>query len=207
MEGKITSIEIGRLLRASTTGCVVGCRVSQLDAPVFGGMVSIPLEDNRKIYGLIHDIQIADDGLVRQLVTAEGIANEVIEDNRRNRNVPIEISVLFIGYADGNKIHHLLPPRPPLSLDAIYPCGEQETCDFTNHGRFGYLRHILRDPELPVAEILSTHIQLVGRIQQKSGNREWARNIVQEVITLLRDDYATLNTVLNALSDLDIFPQ
>ena len=207
MEGKITSIEIGRLLRASTTGCVVGCRVSQLDAPVFGGMVSIPLEDNRKIYGLIHDIQIADDGLVRQLVTAEGIANEVIEDNRRNRNVPIEISVLFIGYADGNKIHHLLPPRPPLSLDAIYPCGEQETCDFTNHGRFGYLRHILRDPELPVAEILSTHIQLVGRIQQKSGNKEWARNIVQEVITLLRDDYATLNTVLNALSDLDIFPQ
>lgn len=207
MEGKITSIEIGRLLRASTTGCVVGCRVSQLDAPVFGGMVSIPLEDNRKIYGLIHDIQIADDGLVRQLVTAEGIANEVIEDNRRNRNVPIEISVLFIGYADGNKIHHLLPPRPPLSLDAIYPCGEKETCDFTNYGRFGYLRHILRDPELPVAEILSTHIQLVGRIQQKSGNREWARNIVQEVITLLRDDYATLNTVLNALSDLDIFPQ
>lgn len=207
MEGKITSIEIGRLLRASTTGCVVGCRVSQLDAPVFGGMVSIPLEDNRKIYGVIHDIQIADDGLVRQLVTAEGIANEVIEDNRRNRNVPIEIGVLFIGYADGNKIHHLLPPRPPLSLDAIYPCGEQETCDFTNYGRFGYLRHILRDPELPVAEILSTHIQLVGRIQQKSGNKEWARNIVQEVITLLRDDYATLNTVLNALSDLDIFPQ
>ncbi len=206
MEGKMNSIEIGRLLRASTTGCVVGCRVSQLDAPVFGGMVSIPLEGDRKVYGLIYDIQIADDGLVRQLVTAEGIASEVIEDNRRNRNVPVEISVLFIGYTDGGKYFHMLPPRPPLSLDAIYPCGENEICEFTSHGRFGYLRHILRDIELPTAEILSSHIQQVGRIQLKTGNKAWARDITQELITLLRDDYATLNTVLNALSDLDVFP-
>lgn len=205
MEGKMMSIEIGRLLRASTTGCVVGCKVSQLGAPEFGGMVSIPLENDRKVYGVIHDIQIADDGLVRQLVTAEGIASEVIEDNRHNRNVPIEISVLFIGYADGGSIHHSLPPRPPLSLDAIYPCGQQEICDFTSHGHFGYLRHILRDENLPIAEILSTHIQLVGRIQIEVGNNDWARDITQELITLLRDDYATLNTVLNALSDLDVF--
>lgn len=205
MEGKMMSIEIGRLLRASTTGCVVGCKVSQLDAPEFGGMVSIPLENDRKVYGLIYDIQIADDGLVRQLVTAEGIASEVIEDNRRNRNVPIEISVLFIGYADGDSIHHTLPPRPPLSLDAIYPCGQQEICDFTSYGHFGYLRHILRDEQLPIAEILSTHIQQVGRIQITAGNKEWARDVTQELITLLRDDYATLNTVLNALSDLEVF--
>ena len=106
----MTKIEIGRLLRAGTTGFVVGCRVSQLDSPSFGAMVRVPVEDNYQIYGLIHDIHIDDDGLVRQLVTAEGIDEAVIADNRVNRNVPIEMSVLAVGYQLDERIFHLLPP-------------------------------------------------------------------------------------------------
>ncbi|HLF90293.1 MAG TPA: hypothetical protein VI451_15200, partial [Anaerolineales bacterium] len=59
-------LEIGRLLRAGTSGFVVGCRVSQLDAPSFGGLVRVPLGRGYQIYGLIYDIHIDDDGLVRQ---------------------------------------------------------------------------------------------------------------------------------------------
>ena len=33
----MTQIEIGRLLRAGTTGFIAGCRVNQLEAPSFGG--------------------------------------------------------------------------------------------------------------------------------------------------------------------------
>ena len=36
------AIEIGRLLRAGTTGFVVGCRVSQLEQPGFGALVKAP---------------------------------------------------------------------------------------------------------------------------------------------------------------------
>ena len=54
----MTEIEIGRLLRASTTACVVGCRVSQANAPAFGGLVRIPLDPDYSIYGLIYDIHI-----------------------------------------------------------------------------------------------------------------------------------------------------
>ena len=43
------------------------------------------------VFGLIYDIHIDDDGLVRQLVTAEDDPDEVIADNRLNRNVPVEI--------------------------------------------------------------------------------------------------------------------
>ena len=57
-------------------------------------MVRIPLEDKTQVYGLIHDIHIDDDGLVRQLVTADGIDPSIIEDNRANRNMPLEMSVL-----------------------------------------------------------------------------------------------------------------
>jgi hypothetical protein len=51
----MSEIEIGRLLRSSTTGCVVGCRVSQLTAPAFGGLVRIPLDRHYQVYGLIYD--------------------------------------------------------------------------------------------------------------------------------------------------------
>jgi len=201
----MSSVEIGRLLRASTTGCVVGCKISNLNTPAFGSMVSIPLDENLKTYGLIYDMHVDDDGLVRQLVTAENLEPGVIDDNRVNRNMPAEISVLFIGYEDGDRMIHRLPPHPPLSLDAMFPCSEQEVMAFTSAGRFGYFRHILRAVDLPIPEILAAHIAQAAEIHARHDDSGWLKSATQELITLLRDDYATLNTVLNALSDLDIF--
>lgn len=195
------AIEIGRLLRAGTTGFVAGCRVSQIDSPGFGTMVRAPIEAGYQIYGLIHDIHIDDDGLVRQLVTTEGIDQAVIADNRVNRNVPIEMSVLAVGYQQDGKIFHLLPPRPALSLDAIYLCDEQELLDFTAAGRFGYFRHILRSDDLPVGDLLAAHISQVGQVQAAAGRENWAVEATQELIVLLRDDYGTLMRVISTLAD------
>lgn len=197
----MTQIEIGRLLRAGTAGCVVGCRVSQLTAPAFGGIVRIPLEAGYQVFGLIHDIHIDDDGLVRQLVTADSIPEAVIQDNRANRNVPVEISVLFIGYEQDGAVFHLLPPRPPLSLDLIYLCEDDDVCRFTSHGRFGYFRHILRSEELPVGELLAAHLQQASRAHASLGDPAWKDAATRELITLLRDDYPRLMMVLGAIGD------
>lgn len=193
---------IGRLLRAGSAGFVVGCRVNQLESPSFGALVRVPLEDNYQVYGLIHDIRIEDDGLVRQLVTAEGVSEAVIADNRINRNVPLEISVLSVGYQEGDRIYHLLPPRPPLSLDMIYLCSHKELRCFTAAGRFGYFRHILRAKELPTGELLAAHIQQASAAHQSTGDGAWANQATQELIVLLRDDYPALMSVLGALADL-----
>lgn len=198
----MSEMEIGRLLSAGTTSCVVGCRVSQASAPSFGGLVRIPLGDKYAIYGLIYDIHIDDDGLVRQLVTAEGIDADVFLDNRTNRNIPVEVSVLHVGYRQDSRIYHLLPPRPPLSLDQIYICGPKEACAFTEAGRFGYFRHVLRSQDVPVCELLAAHVQMLHGYHQAQGNCGWSSTAVQELITLLRDDYPTLMTVLSALSDI-----
>jgi hypothetical protein len=197
-------LEIGRLLRANMTACVVGCRVSQASAPAFGSLARIPLQESYEVYGLIYDIHINDDGLVRQLATAEQIDSVVIEDNRINRNVPVEISVLHVGYRNAGQIAHLLPPRPPLSLDAMYECSPQEACAFTSAGHFGYFRHILRAEDVAVGELLAAHIQLVGSYHAAQGSPDWASRAVQELITLLRDDYSTLMSVLSALGDAHI---
>ncbi|MCE1255806.1 MAG: hypothetical protein LWX83_19925 [Anaerolineae bacterium] len=200
---------IGRLLRASASGCVVGCKVSRINTPSLGGLVRIPLDDGRKneIYGMIYDINIEDDGLVRQLITAENVDPHVIMDNRLNRNVPVEISVLFVGYSSDKQIFHLLPPRPPLTLDEIFLCSERDLCEFSSAGRFGYFRHILRATDLPVGELIANHIRQVNFAQIAGRNPNWASQAVQELITLLRDDYPTLMTVLSALADAHIYQE
>jgi hypothetical protein len=194
----MTQIEIGRLLRAGTTGFIAGCSVSQFETPAFGGLVRAPLGDGYQVYGLIHDIHIDDDGLVRQLVTAENISAEVMRDNRERRIVPVEMSVLSVGYEQDGRIQHLLPPRPPLSLDVIYLCDAVELARFTSAGRFGYFRHILRAQDAPIGEMLAAHIQQAGAAQ----NPKWKEEAVQELITLLRDDYPTLMSVLGALGEV-----
>lgn len=196
-----TPIEIGRMLRAGTTGFVVGCSVTQLTMPPLGAIVCAKPDTHKDyiVYGLIHDIHIDDDGLVRQLVTAENVSDEVMRDNRERRIVPVEMSVISIGYKENSRVFHLLPPRPPLSLDVIHLCDDDDLVRFTSAGRFGYLRHILRATDLPISELLAAHVQQAAKAHK---NGQWKEDAIREIITLLRSDYATLMGVLGAIGDI-----
>lgn len=196
-----TQLHIGRLLRAGSDGFVVGCHVAQLSVPAFGALVKAPVAENYEIYGLIHNIHIDDDGLVRQLAAVGEVEESIIHDNRANRNIPLEISVLAVGYRQGERLYHLLPPRPALSLDRIYLCNPEEIRRFTGSGRFGYFRHVLRASDLPLGELLAAHILQAQSAHAAAGDSTWAGRAAQELITLLRDDYPTLMQVLGALSD------
>ncbi len=200
----MSGIKIGRLLRSGITGFVVGCKVNQLDAPSFGAMTLVSLGNNYKIFGLIYDIHIDDDGLVRQLITAQDVPEEYMRDTRENRNVPVEIGVLALGYEQNGIVSHLLPPRPPLSLDEIFLCTPNEIAAFTGAGRMGYLRHILRDQDKPVAELLTAHLRNAREVQEQMGHPEWFDGAVEELITLMKDDYPTLMTVLGVVDELEV---
>jgi hypothetical protein len=193
------SIQIGHLLHSSTSQFVVGCSVSQWEAPAFGALVRAPLSPDYAVYGLIFDIHIDDDGLVRQLVTVGNVNPEVMHDNRERRIVPVEMSVLAVGYELRGRISHQLPPRPPLSLDVIYLCSDDELARFTSAGRFGYFRHILQTSDIPIGELLAAHILEVKNVTK---NTQWVEQAAQELITLLRDDYPTLMSVLGALGEV-----
>jgi hypothetical protein len=195
----MASIQIGHLLRGSITRFVAGCSVLQAETPSFGSLVNVPLDTRYTVYGLVYDISITDDGLVRQIVTAGNITPEVLHDNRERRIVPVEISVLSVGFRQDGIIHHLLPPRPPLSLDVIHGCTPGELADFTTTGRFGYFRHILQAEDIPIAGLFAAHFL---QVKQATGNESWVESATHELITLLRDDYPTLMSVLGALADV-----
>ncbi len=191
-------IAVGRLLRANTSGCVFGCRVTQQESPAFGQMVRIPLVDGSQVFGLVHEIHIDDDGLVRQLVTSTELSEEIIEDNRVNRNMPVEMSVVFIGWQNGHQLSQTRPPRPPLSLDQIFICSDQEIAAFTANGRFAYLRAFLRNQDLPAADLLTAHLKQVLEVTHSNTVIEKA---LREVTALLKDDYPQLMDVLSAVSE------
>ena len=193
--------EIGRVLRANTSGFAIGCRVGQLSEPSFGSLVNAqPLEQREAVYGLIYDMHIDDDPLVRRLVLAENPQPSVIEDQRNNRLLPIEMSVLAIGYRQGESFVAGLPPRPPLNLDPVFLCSDlREIRSVTD--RPNYLRLILRAAgnQLPVEQLLVAHIRQIH--QHRGGDMLWARQTVAELVELLRSDYDLLVPILEAISE------
>ncbi len=196
-------ILIGKLLRADNRAFVAGCRTKELIAPALGALCKVRLEDGLEIYGLISNIVINDDSLVRQLVSGISIPTEYTEDNRHNRNLPVEINVLCVGFQEGGQIYHRLPPRPPLSLDALYLCDDEELARFTTTGRYAYFRHVLRLEDQPVEEILTAHLARARQAHASRGDLDWYTGACKELIVLLRDDYVGLMNVLNALAALE----
>lgn len=192
---------IGRVLRSSTAGFVIGCRVGQLSVPSFGCLVKAqPVDSGEAIYGLIYNMNVDDDPLVRRLVLAESPPEAVVNDQRQNRLLPIEMSVLSVGYTRNGQVYHGLPPRPPLNLDPAYLCfKEDEISRFTD--RLGYLRLILRtvDTPVPVDQLLVAHIQDIYRL--RNYDVDWALAVINEVIELLRSNYETLVPVLEAIGE------
>lgn len=203
MSNTLKSIPIGKLLRAENSQFVAGCRVKELETPAFGSLVKVRLEDNTDIYGLITHILINDDSLVRQLVSGVSIPSEYTADNRYNRNLPVEIHVLTIGFAQNGVISHRLPPRPPLSLDHLFLCDQDDIRAFTAAGDHGYLRHILRLQDQPVEELLAAHLSQAKPLHEEYGDFAWYGAACQKLITLLRDDYPRLTVVLDVLTELE----
>lgn len=199
-------IEIGRLLSSAITGFSVGTSITNASLPRYGALVRTPVENQFDIYGLIFDIRVDEDGLIRQLATTN-VDDTTQQDNINNRNTPLEISVLTIGYKQNGQILHLLPPRPPLSLNRIYLCTDEEICEFTGQtSRFGYLRHILRNSDLPISELLATHIRETNFAHEKKPKNKyakpnWAKGATKEIIATLRNEYEKLTEILSALSD------
>lgn len=196
----------GRILSSNIRECVVGYRINESMIPPFGSMVRIPVSHAQQpeIYGLVTDIQIEEDGFLRQLATNDQVSEEVMLDARVNRNVPVVLRILFIGYLENGNISHLLPPCPPLTLDNIYKCTNAEITAFTSFGNFGYIRHILTVTNVPPGELLAAHISQAAKAQFADNHFGWTESAINEVIYLMRDNYADLLAILGAIGDADI---
>lgn len=195
---------IGRMLSANSRECVVSSLTPQNEIPPFGSMLRIPLGAGQPIiYGVVTDITLEEDGFLRQIAGSGNISEEVIRDAQENRSVPIVLRAAFIGYTEGDRVLHLLPPRPPVTLTEIYPCTDREICEFTR--KLGYLRLLMDIHTLPAGELLAVHLRRTAKAHVQLGDTDWAQRAVGEVMDLLSGDPAGLVAVMGAIGDADIF--
>lgn len=191
-------LTIGWVLRASTIGFTVGCRTLQSDVPQFGNLVKVPLpNDHTHIFGLIYDVQVQDDPAVRQLILAGEMETEAILDQRENRLVPIEISVLVVGYQAGRDIIQGLPPQPPVSLDRLTMCDETDIRAFTK--QLDYIRLVLNATQIPADELLVTNLRQAAAAHSLETRRQFLLNAGREIARLLSFDLVRLDGILRRI--------
>jgi len=164
--------------------------------PAFGALVKVRAIDNGEIYGLIHDVRMEDDPFVRQMAATDGLPSEYIEDQRQNRQVPIEVGVLVVGYRRAAEIYQRLPPQPPLSLDIIHTCAADEVVAFTE--RFDYFRLVLENRDIPCDELLASSLRTAAEARQAQGYG-FLVEAGRELARLLALDPVRLDAVLRRL--------
>ena len=189
-------LRVGRIIRSSTTRFAVGCQVLKEKVPTFGALVKVPAGGCDQIYGLIHDVRMEDDPFVRQMATIDGVPAEYIEDQRANRQVPIEVGVLVVGYQQDGKIHHRLPPQPPLSLDVIHTCTPDELVAFT--AQFDYFRLVLDNRDLPADEMLAANLRAAAEARGSS-EEDFRLGAGRELARLLAMDLYRLDAILRRI--------
>ncbi len=199
------NLRVGRVLRAGTRGFTIGCEVMRPDIPAFGSFVRADGQaPGSAIYGLIYDVSIDDDLFARQFIGA-GTPEEVVLDQRRNRQVPIEVSVLAVGgtvgrpapAGGGETIRHSLPAQPPVALDWLYQCSDAEVRAFT--ARFDYFRLVLEAREVPADELLAASLRAAAAARPEDERETFLVEAGRELARLLAGDPVRLEGLLRRL--------
>lgn len=191
---------VGRILRASTRGFDCGIHSNGInEAHNFGSFVKVPIVNDAAVYaiGVIYRMEIKDDQLVTELVMGEQVPFNVLQDQRQNRMIPVEIKVLNIGFADETESVHSLPPRPPMSLSDVEGCTRSEVYEFTQ--RFDYLRLILGAAEVPTDDLIAAVIRAAANIRPEDEYRDFLMACGQQVARDLSHDLKRLAHVLSLI--------
>ncbi len=190
-------LSVGRVLRAGTQGFVFGCEALQPEIPKFGTFVRADgVAPGSAIYGLIYDVSLEDDLFARHFIGAD-TPEEVVRDQRVNRQVPIEVSVLAVGCGDRETILHCLPPQPPVTLDWLYQCTDEEVRTFTS--RLDYFQLILGARQVPTDELLVASIRNAAEARTEREGEMFLVDAGRELARMLAGDPLRLEGLLRRL--------
>ncbi len=190
---------IGRVRHARVPEFVFGTRLPESAAPRFGSLVRTRLRAlDVTVYGLVYDIEVnADDaGTTRLLSVADDLRDEEVEWER-NRLIPLDVSVLCVGYRDASGLlRQSLPPQPPIALDAIHICDDADVRDF--HSQLAYFRLVLDARNAPADEVLAASIRYAAEVMT-GDRRAFILGCGRELARLLAGDSARLEQILRRL--------
>jgi hypothetical protein len=168
----VDDVIVGRVLRSSTTGFDCGTHSTRLDTRhSFGAFVEVPIANDDVVYaiGLIYAVRVDDDPLVSELVRADTVEDNVLRDQRENRLIPVEISVINVGWRDNVRTMPGLSPRPSMSLSDVCSCDPAVIRHFTeNHDFF---RLVLNASQVPSDDLLAAALRYAAVVAYEESER------------------------------------
>lgn len=189
---------IGRVLRSSTVGFAGACRLPEPDVPCFGGYVCAAIQRNTAtVVGLVYNVNIDDDLFARQLAVADGLSETYVADQQQNRQVPVEFSVLAVGYQAAEGYVQALPPQPPMTLDPIHMCDDAEIRAFT--ASLDFFRLVLATMEVPSDELLIAALRAAAAARPPAERRDFLIDAGRECARLLSRDLLRLDNLIRRL--------
>ena len=125
-----------------------------------------------------------------------------MRDQRENRQVPIEVSVLAVGASQGGEdggehIYHCLPAQPPVTLDWLYQCTDDEVRAFT--ARFDYFRLVLETRDVPADELLAASLRVAAAARPEEERETFLVEAAREMVKLLASDPVRLEGLLHRI--------
>jgi hypothetical protein len=164
--------------------------------PALGRLVCVETESAPLIYGVVCYGTTASPDPGRRAVrrSTEGVYDGAIyrEHPQLELTLRTEFTVRLVGYDDGQRICHYLPPQPPPLHYSVHECSLEQVKAFTE--RLRYLNLLLAATEIPPEQLLAAHIRQV--YGARSSDDEWLARVAREVSGLLKSDYERLMTVL-----------
>lgn len=204
MDQPLNSTLVGRVLRSSTVGYDCGTHSTRLsERHSFGAFVEAPVTTNGEpptlwAIGLVYAVRVDDDPLVSELVRADSVEENVLRDQRENRLIPVEISVINVGYRDDSRTYPGLPPRPPMSLSDVLQCDPAVIYDFTR--RHDFFRLVLNASSVPSDDLLAASIRYAVTVAYPQDERYgFIVGAGQQLVRVLGNDLKRLRHLLTLI--------
>jgi hypothetical protein len=164
--------------------------------PALGRLVCVETESLPLIYGVVCYGTTASPDPGRRAVrrSTEDVYDEAIyrEHPQLELTLRTEFTARLVGYDDGQRVHHYLPPQPPPLHYSVHECSLAQVQAFTE--RSHYLSLLLAATEIPPEQLLAAHIRQV--YGARSGDDAWLARVARKVSGLFKSDYERLMIVL-----------
>ncbi len=193
---------VGRVLRADIRLFVAASRLPEPDVPTFGTFVRAPIQQGRRyLIGLVYDIRLQDDPFLREIAAAMPADDrgyeEVLRDQREARAMPVEISIVSVGYRYGEDYRYGLPPQPPMLVHDVFVCGEEEVRAFT--ARPDFLRPLLESRDIPADDLMARALLHAALLRPEAERRGYLTRMGRFLARYLGGDPLRLEKILRQL--------
>jgi hypothetical protein len=186
---------IGEIIETETT-TFVAQSFTLHRPPALGRLIYVTTDDQAQLYGVVCYGTTASPDPGRRAVrrSTEGVYDDAIyrEHPQLQLTLRTEFSARLVGYVQGGRVFHYLPPQPPPLHYSVHECSPNHVRGFTE--QLTYLRLLLNSVEIVPEQLLAAHIREV--YSARGNDREWLAAAAREVAGLLKSDYERLMTVL-----------